>query len=422
MALTMTQADAVLKEFYIGALRETLNNEVLLKKYLEASKRQFAGRRVTFPTHTARNSGVGARSESAALPTAGFQSTDEVNITAAYVYGRLTLTGQAKASGKHAFIETLAMEMEKLKDDLAQDVGRQSYGEGAGILAQVSTDSCSTSISVHNQFAKPGSPGARYVGNGQLIDIGTYANPDLLTSATGATVISTTIAANSGTTSDIITISASVDTVCATESFVFNNNAGGKGIEIKGLRCIVDDVTSTNTYGLTGGYFNGASIFSIDRNTVKGWNAVVDANSGTERIIDSYLLQRNFDKIRKASGKDVEVMFGEYDVITAFVDSVVGDRRYASPDFNVGHEVVTFNGKSLVKDLLAPYNELFLLRRDSLAWYTLLDFEWADDDGSILKNVEGFDSWEAFLRAYIQLGAERPNSTGVIRDIRTQLA
>jgi hypothetical protein len=88
MGQTMAYTLAVLKEFYGTAIQETLNNEILLKKYLEQSSKQFDGKYLTFPAHTTRNMGVGARAEASALPTAGQQSHATVYVTCAYLYGQ----------------------------------------------------------------------------------------------------------------------------------------------------------------------------------------------------------------------------------------------------------------------------------------------------------------------------------------------
>jgi hypothetical protein len=428
MGQTLTLADAILKEFYEGAIRETLNNEVLLKKYLNENSRPWTGRHVRFPVHNQRNSGVGARAEAAALPTAGNQGTVEARVTSAYVYGRIDLTGQIMAADKNAFAESLGLEMQGIKKDVTFDLGRQSYGEGLGILAVVAASASEgttglgiSALTVHNQFAAPGYPGARYVNKGGVVDIGTLANVSAANA--GATVSSTIISQNSGTTTDSIALDASA-TSASEGYFVFNRLAGGAGVEMKGLRAVVDDQTATNVYGNTGGFFNNSTIFNIDRDSVKGWNASVLANSGTERILDSFLMQKFMSKVKKESGHDLDIFFGEYDVIDAFWDSVASDRRFATKTFDAGNESVTFNGKTMVKDLLAPYNELYGLNRDALAWYELMPSGFADDDGSILKYVNGFDRWEAFFRVYAQIAPDRvsPNATGVIRDIKTNLA
>jgi hypothetical protein len=325
-------------------------------------------------------------------------------------------------SKKTAFADALANEMEGVKTDLAFDVGRQAYGEGLGILAETGKTSCASEVYLKNRYFEPGQPGARYIRTGMSIDIGSATAPNEL--LTGAAVCSVTISMNSGTTVDTIGISSSLDAVTQCQVYLFNVNAGGAGVELKGLRAIVDDQTATNCYGLTGGMFNNDSIFNVDRGAVNGWNAYVSQNSGTERVIDSYLLQKTMSQIKKRSGKDVDVMFGEYDTVDAFWDSVAGDRRFTSKNFDAGVDTLTFNGKTMIKDLLAPYNELFLLSKPCIKWYVMKDFGFDDQDGSILKNVSGYDRHEAFIKAYLQIAPGEtlaPNSCGVIRDIKVDL-
>jgi hypothetical protein len=423
MALTMTVYDAMLKEFYLPLIQETLNNEVLLKKYLEESDKSFSGRRVIFPVHYSRNSGVGARAEASALPTAGAQGHYNAYVTAAYIYGRLDITGQVKAASKTGFADALANEMEGLKTDITVDIGRQSYNEGYGILARCYEAASASAMKVINQFGQPGQHGARYISINEVIDLGSAGTPSANTNlSSGDVVSSVTISVNSGTLYDTVNLTAS--NTETSNTFVFRFKAGGAGLEIKGLRAIVDNITATNCYGFSAGYNNGSSIFNIDRSVVAGWNSRVDQNSGTTRIIDSYLIQRNMSQIKKASGKEIDIMFGEYDCMDAFWDSIASDRRFMSKNFDAGVETLTYNGKTMVKDLLAPYNELFLLHKDSLNWYVELPLEFAEDEGHILKYVPGYDRWEAFMRAYIQLAPSdmsAPNANGVIRDIKTIL-
>lgn len=420
MAQTMSNFDPALKEFYEGLIRDQLNNEILLKKWLEESSRSWAGRHVRFPVHTARNVGVGARSEAAALPTAGQQTTVESRVTSAYIYGRIDLTGQVMASSKNAFADAMAYEMENVTKDLQFDCTRQSYGEGLGILAQVALDSNSaSSVTVFNQYFEPGQPGARYIQAGQTIDAGTTAAPEAQTS--GVVVLSTVIAQNSGTTSDTVNITQTALNFSASDTYLFNDNAGGLGIEMKGIRALVDDNTSTHVYGYSGGMLSTVTVQNIDSNAQAKWRGNVLGNSQTERLIDSNLMQKAFDANKRASGKEPDLIIGEYDVVTAFLDSVSNDRRYATKDFDAGRGALSYNGKNLVQDLLAPYNELYLLNKQAIQWYVLKDFGFADEDGNIIKPITGFDRWEAFIKAYVQLGVEHRNGNTVIRDIRTSL-
>ena len=67
----LATVDAILKEFYDGGIRYQLNNEVMMYKNLSENDKPWSGRRVIFPVHLVRNSGVGARAEQGILPTAG---------------------------------------------------------------------------------------------------------------------------------------------------------------------------------------------------------------------------------------------------------------------------------------------------------------------------------------------------------------
>jgi hypothetical protein len=386
---------------------------------------------VNYPVHYGRNHGVGARSEGTPLPTAQRQRFESVYVTAAYLYGRIDLTGQVMAASKKtAFAESLGIEMEGVKTDLMFDVGRQTYGEGNGVLAITNASSSNSLVYVSNRFSAPGQPGARYIHEGMYVDVGTPAAPktksdamDGANTALGVLICQVTIVANSGTTYDTISLSASLSDVNSSEAF-FNFNAGGPGIELKGLRAIIDDQTATNCYGFTGGFYNNDTIFNVDRGDVKGWNSYVDANSGTERLINETLLQRAESRAKKKSGKNINLYFGEYDVVDAFLDSVKGDRRYATPNFDAGHESLTFNGKTFVKDLQAPYNELFGIHKAAIKWYVLQNFGFDDLDGSTLKNVAGYDRHEAFIKGYMQVAPgedSAPNSCLVIRDIKADL-
>jgi hypothetical protein len=429
---TLTTVTSLLKEAYGVAIQESLNNEVMLKKWIEASSRPYDGLRVNYPVHTSRNVSVAARAEGGLLATAGAQGYESVYVTAGYVYGTFNVTGPSlKAAGKNAFATTLSREMEGLKTDLAFELGRMSYGEGLGILAQCQASAseggagAGASQTVYNQYAEPGQPGGRYIKAGQIIQHGTIGTM----SASSFGVSSVQLAANSGTTVDYINVTASSLSTSGTNAFLSVKNGGGRGLEIKGLRAFVDDSTATHVYGYSGGMFGDKDIFNVDRNATLGWNAVVDGNSGVERIIDSYLVQRNQSAIKRKGGKNIDIMFGEYEVVDAYLDSLRADRRYAGGagpiGFDGGADEISHNGKVMVKDLQAPYNELFLLNRDAVKWYPLQEVEFAADDGDVLKNVSGYDKFEGFVRCYTQIAPGEyaaPNCTGVIRDIKTRLA
>ena len=75
--MNLTDAANVLKTFYIGPVREQLNQGNVLLANLErdTSRTAFRGKEAYIPLHTGRNVGVGARAESGTLPVAGTRVT-----------------------------------------------------------------------------------------------------------------------------------------------------------------------------------------------------------------------------------------------------------------------------------------------------------------------------------------------------------
>lgn len=419
MALTLSNYDALLKDLYEGGIREQLNQDIPLFRVLDESDKEWSGRRCVFPVHTTRNSGVGARTEGATLPTAGQQGHSLAIVSATYQYGRGQISGQTIAAGKNAFAAALTMEMDGLMKDLKVDLGRQTWGTGDGRLCQVGADAASnTSITVYNRFFEPGQPGARYLSEGQLLDAGSVAASTQDFSS--QTVISVSISQNPATTTDTVTISNSALTVSQCDTYLFNRGAGGAGVECLGVQAIVDVYTESNIWGSNA--FYGTTIQGIARSTVGAWNAQVMGNSGVARIIDGTLMQTAFDKVHTETGVDADLIMGHHDVVRAFLDAVSADRRYATKDFDAGRGALSYNGVALERDRLAPYNSLLVGVKAALKKYTLKPISFADNDGSILSRVSNTDAWEFFVCTYFNLGCDaNMKSLLMIRDIKTDL-
>ena len=136
MALNLSAYDSLLKDLYGDGIREQLNQDVPCFKLLEENDKPWSGRRVLWPVHTSRNSGVSSRAEGATLPTAGQQGHSTAVVSATYLYARGQVSGQTISAGKHAFAEALTNEMDGLMNDAKVDLSRQCWGTGDGRLAQ----------------------------------------------------------------------------------------------------------------------------------------------------------------------------------------------------------------------------------------------------------------------------------------------
>ena len=126
MPASITTAGNILKEVYEGSLRDQINSKIKLLSRLEKTSTGIVGAKyVTFPIHTTRNSGVGARRENETLPSAGNQGTEAARLSLKYLYGRIQLSGpviELVDSDFNTFISALELETDKIKDDLKAGV------------------------------------------------------------------------------------------------------------------------------------------------------------------------------------------------------------------------------------------------------------------------------------------------------------
>ena len=146
MPATLSTITPLLKEVYEGRIREQLNNEITTLKRITRSSsgvsNETGGKYVTFPVHTRRNAGLGARNEMEALPAAGQQGHAAARIGLKHQYGGIQLTGQAIAMSStdpKSFAKALDNEIEGLKNDFKKDLNRQIYGSGNGAIGTVKT-------------------------------------------------------------------------------------------------------------------------------------------------------------------------------------------------------------------------------------------------------------------------------------------
>lgn len=396
MGATLATITPYLKEVYTGRIREQLQNETVLLKRIESSSdgvtQDVSGRYVTFPIHTRRNSGLGARNENEALPTAGQQGTAAARIALAYLYGSVELTGQTielSDSDSQAFAKAVDFEMDGLKNDLKKDFNRQLYGTSVGTIATVSAvGTTSTTVTVDSS--------ARFQ-LGEQIDIitlpSTVANSNI--QVTGVSVAAKTI-----------TLATAVTTAVG-QVIVRSGNVNR---EISGLASIVQ---------------NTGAIYNIDPAVEPVWASEIDSNGGTTRAISEGLMINMADRIR-INGGETTLILQSLGVRRAYFNLLAQQRQIVNTqDFEGGFKGLAFTTDSgeipVIADIDAPTNTQYFLNEKSLTMYQTGDWSFLDRDGSMwqrkITSAGTFDAWTATMAKYCQLGTDRRNTHGAIRDI-----
>lgn len=396
MGATLTTVDAILKEVYEPGINEQLNNDVVTLRRIERSSEgitnEVGGKYVSFPIHTKRNSGVGARLEGDDLPTAGNQAYAGARVSLKYQYGRVQLTGQTiELADKNfqAFASAMQEELNGLQSDLAVDLNRQVYGNGTGAIQQITGTTPDWTITSDEGLQV-----------GMYVDLGTFSGDTFTRVVTGATI--------TAVTATTVTFSGGSGSIAANQYIVRNNSGSLSGTlrEWNGLSRIV---------AATG------AVYNINPSTEPIWAATVDANGGTPRALTEALMILNTDRVRKLGSK-VSVIFCNLGVRRAYFNLLVAARAFTNTkEFAGGFSGLTFTTDAgeipVVVDVNAPPKTMYGLTEKEIKVYREGDWSFMDRDGSKWSRVANKDAYEATLYQYSELGTHRRNAHFKIADI-----
>lgn len=414
MALTLTTADSALKEWYLPALRNQLNNDTPMLNIIGQRTVDVEGRRAVLSLKVSRSASTGSRLEGGTLPTAGNQAYAEERVSLKSHYHTIQVSGQTiklMDSNRGAFVRAVESEMQGAKDDISRDMNRQLWGTSNGVLATCGTTSGSTTVQL--AAATPDSV-MRAFFVGETVDIGTVAQ---LAAGSGGRVYGATISAIDAT-NKTITIGSSI----TTNSSDFVSRAGNGGAttsqrEVTGLQSIVA---------------SSGSLYNVDPATYPIWVSTVDSNSGTPRSISENLLAKNVQQVQLASGMWPTHIITSDGVHRAFAALLQSQKRYPNTrELPGGYTGLDFAaaGKTLpvVYDRDCPSGttlgggnaggNAFILNADHLFLGAADDWEWMQEDGAILSRVVGVDAYGATLFRYCEQFTDQRNTHGKVADI-----
>ena len=406
MGATLTTYASALKEHYPEPLiQEQLNHRAVALWHLERKAKPFGGRQGEIPIHTGRNVGVGARAENGTLPTAGNQGFAESTISTKYNYARGEITGPSIARSRgdtYAFARIIDTEMRGAIADLRQDCERQAFGDGSGVLTNVSVASTNlTTVTVSS---------VKYLAVGMLIDI--ELRSDGTNRAAGVSVDAI------DATNKTISISAAA-TVITTDSLYRKDS---RNLEMMGFGGIAynSDPEDLNTTGV--GVLQG-----LDQATHSTWKASYFTNSGTDRSIGFEEIQEAFDDVEILGSSYPNRLFSSHVVRRRLVRDEIVDKRYAqdmSPlELEAGFDWYRFGNIPLVpsKDCERAYNGdkgiLYGISLDEMALYEDKPVGFLDYDGAILSRVSNKDAWEFTVAYYGEIATHKRNAHFAIIDI-----
>lgn len=387
--VTLQTAESALKNVYLGVVANQLNvnaNPLLAK--IKHSTKDVWGKEVRKLAPYGINGGVGAGSETAALPTSSGNGYVQFVAELKNLYGKIELSDKAiKASANNigAFVNLLADEMEGLVKASSFNLGRMLYGDGSGILASVSEVSAKTVTcdKVNNLI------------EGMLIDV--YTESEKKNKAP----LKITYVDRVGKKFTYIE-TASEELVIAEGDKIYVQ--GSKDFEISGLGKIFDS-TATTIYGVS--------------KEEHPWLKPYTSTTSTE--ISDILIQQAIDFLDMNTDSKINFITCSSVVRRAYQEYLGAYRRNIDiTELEGGFKTITHNGIPVVADRFVDDDTMYLLNTDDFTLHELCDWQWLEgEDGRILKQNQGYPTYSATLVKYAELICDKPCGQAKISGIKS---
>jgi hypothetical protein len=397
----LTSWDPLFKEDYTNTrIMNTLNDENQIQDFMttDVSSEGWQGRRKIVPVKVGRNHSTGSIGSRGALPQAGRSAYVDFQIPMRDVYGRVGFEEwviKQSRNKKGAYAEVIDQEMTGMVEDLAFRRNVMGWLAGTGILALVNgTHTTATTL----ELKAPGNVTGTSMANRYLQGDATSGMLlAILDSSTQAIKGTATITAcnTDGTDVTLDTAITAADGDYVVIAQTPTQNSYNK--EPEGILAGIDDGTYVATY------------HGVSRTTYPIMKSYVLTSVGP---LSLDAMQQPIDVVNIKVGKGVKVLGMEHAVRRAYVNLLEGDRRYTGADLSrpdggtaaakkpSGRRSITFGDIPFLVDRDAPYGMIFGIDPDSWVRYSETDGEWADDEGSILKWVTGYDEYTAFYRIF----------------------
>lgn len=392
--ISLQTADKALKDVYLGVVSDQLNTAVnpLLARIKQTTSDVW-GKNIVKMAPYGVNGGIGAGSETGALPTAGGNNYEKFTLELKNLYGKIDISDKAiraSMSSAGAFVNLLNAEMEGLIKASSFNMGRMLYGDGKGLLAKI-TDNTATASGVTTFTVDDVSA----LAEGMLVDVLTNAGVAKSTAVKitnvnrGSKVI--TVAVTGFTASELkVTTSQTTQYYFAVQ--------GSYGKELTGLGAIFDT--------------NISSLYGLKRADNSWMNPYVK-NCGTAEAtagITDITMQSVIDYLEENFGSSVDFIVCSSGVKRNYQSYLNTYRSNIDVlDLAGGFKALSYNGIPVVSDRFAPKNTMYMLNTDEFKLHQLCDWKWLEgEDGRVIKQNAGTPTYSATLVKYADLICDKP--------------
>jgi hypothetical protein len=405
---TLSTADAILKDLYVGPIVETLNYKTFLLDQIERDSDSIdhTGRRAVWPVHKSGNRGRGSFGDGGQLPGAGKQDWVDAIIPIRYHAYAISVSDAAIEGSKRnegAFLNILEAETKGVARDMRKDINRQVFGGGGGLLATNANSSVTGAGSTGSPYVVT-LDSVQYVRIGDTVDIVKTADGTTGVGGTSLVVTARSTTAKTISLTGTLTTPASVDTTYG----VYIH--GSYGNEMDGLRNMI---ASSRT------------LHSINSATAGNefWNPGSSISAASATAGES-LFEQSADNVGQYGNGEIDVFLTTRGVKRRLADTYSSQKRFndaRAVDVHGGYTSIMVNEVPVVVDDDCPKGYAFGLNKDSFKWFQQSGPSWLESkDGTIFQLQPGGTlgtynaTWLAWFKWYASFACIAPQRNGVI--------
>ncbi|MDE6597423.1 MAG: phage major capsid protein, partial [Clostridia bacterium] len=374
--ITIQNADAALKDYYIDAVTAQLNESISpFFSAIAKSAENVSGKDVNVAVVRGYTGNVIAGEEDGSLPDPYKNRYVNITMPLKNLYGTIEISDKALRASRDssgAFVNLLNAEMEGLISSARQNFQRMLFGDGTGKLCEISKRISYSEYEVtevKDYFV------------GMQVDVCKILG-DIASDGKGVFIEKINKAASTVTFDREVT-----ESVVKGSIYVH----GSKNNELCGL----------------GAIFNSESLYGHSKSSDAFFapHKVDAGNALTEDILSDTL-----DYMEEYFNSKISIILCSYKTKKKIAALVNANRRVVnSIDARTGYGAVTVNDVPVYADRFCPDDRILFLNADDFSLYQLCDWEWLEDeDGKILKQVPGKASYSATLVKYAELICRKP--------------
>lgn len=419
MAATLSTADSILKDFYVGPIQEQLNQEVFLLQTYEEEVVEWQGRKAVVPAHVARNGGTGFRDENSALPTATNQGYVDMEVLAKFMYGRFGFTGPAlefTETDKGAFEPVMTGEMKRVAEDCRNVLDKAAFTGGRMIgLVWQQQNGATWQYSGRPDLATDANWGVRVNDANTTVRLVNLTDYSFVGAATRVNSISETV----------LVLNAPVDSTATADGTLFGvlyNDAANPTDRSREMGGVLTNLCDPTHYTVDRTAAANAEL----RSNFLVADFTAAAPVYTDLTLDA--IQILMDKILLKSNSAVDYMAinpVHRQSYTTLLQGTIGGvpnavrmdvkdgKRAGDAGFlKLGYADVPFRTAQH-----CPKGQVHLQTKSAWSLLQRRKGDFAQGDGKVLNKVTDRDAYEGFWKQYLNLLAKRPNANGILAGV-----